>query len=155
MAMMKIVRKPPPNEPQEWVEVLTAEPTRRSALVIEASALGMSLLFFSIIFAAAVIVIQPFLLIFYDTVYPNLATVSFTSVSLAAGWLGLIIAVFALRRRYRSIMQVIMVFVIGLAFVITVYFFALIFSEFIHWLLYPDGLERIIHAWQVFFQTLF
>jgi hypothetical protein len=155
MAMVKIVRKPPPNEPPEWVELLTVEPTQRSALVIEASALGMSVLFFSIIFAAAVIVIQPFLLIFYNTVYPHLATVSFTSVSLAAGWLALLLMFFVLSRLIRGISRVIMFIVLGVACFATVYFFALVFREFVHWLLYPDGSQRIINAWQVFIQAIF
>jgi hypothetical protein len=147
MALLKVTPKPPANQPEEWSEILRLDPTPRSGLVTGISAAGVSLLALSILLGAGVVLLQPFFLLFHDTHYPNLATFAFATISLASGWLGLLVAMLVLQRIIRPARRILKWVFIILAALITIYFFALLFVEFRNWLLGPEGWARFVQAW--------
>jgi hypothetical protein len=70
-----LIRRPPPDA----VEILTRDPTSPSKAANTISTILVLLASLALLFFTAVILICPFLLLWRQTPYPNLATVSFTA----------------------------------------------------------------------------
>jgi hypothetical protein len=153
-------RKPQPlRQPtDEWVKILTADPARpQRPLVTEISAAGVGLFAGSLLFFLGTILIQPFLLYFHITKYPNLAASSFTSIALAAGALTLVTLSFLylILRPYLFLVNFAFGIVAGLLVAVIVgTFFFLFGREVILWLLNPDGWPRIVNAFKDLFQFI-
>jgi hypothetical protein len=158
--MALVIRRapqPPSRQPREWVEILTADPARPNRLVTEVSALGVSLFVVGLLFALSTIIIQPFLLLYHATKYPNLATTSFTSIALAAGALTLVTLafLFLILRPYLRLLFIAIGVVASLIIVVVVgTFFFLFIREILLWVLVPNGLPRILIAIQDLIQSI-
>lgn len=74
-----LIRRPP----ADWRQVLTYDPTRPKQWISTLGALVAASFLLVVLFSVAVVVIQPFLLLFHTTPYPNLATVSFNTFLIA------------------------------------------------------------------------
>ncbi len=83
-------RELPALSPDEWGQLLMAVPGPRHRWPGLITAFAAVMFVASLLFGVGVVLVQPFFLLYYPSSYPNLATVSFTSISLAVLVLGLV-----------------------------------------------------------------
>ena len=158
MTIVRSVHQPPSQQPKEWMEILTADPARpKNLFIMEASATWVTLFTAGLLFTLSTIVIQPFFLLFYSTRYPNLATASFTSVTLSAGALSLVTLAYIisiLRQYLKRSDKVLQIIANGFVIFIAGWFSFLLFREAILWLINLDGVERVILGIQDLIQSI-
>ena len=148
-------RELPALRPDDWKLVLTAVPGPRWPWISYLTALVAALFVAGLLFSASVIIIQPFFLLFYSTLYPNLATVSFTSITLAVLGLGLAsLTTLAFILRLPVLATALKVFTGLAAGLVTVGFFYLLSKEIVVWVLTSAGVTRFLNAWLDFFQKI-
>jgi hypothetical protein len=139
------------RQPQDWCEMLTADPTKPRnwtnywLSILSGIAIMISLL--ALLFCVAVILIQPFLLLWHETPYPNLATVSFTTFlgALTLFLLSIIMATrLSINKRY--VKRFLLIFLVLLVVLFATMFFFLISREAIWWTITKSGPAYIWNA---------
>jgi hypothetical protein len=151
-------RELPALRPDEWNLLLTHVPGPRHRWPGLITAFAAVMFVASLLFGVSVVLVQPFFLLFYPSSYPNLATVSFTSISLAILVLGLVtLTSLAIIMRPRKDMIASIFKIVGIlaASILIVGFFSLLLREIFVWVLSNAGITRIIEAWQGIFQNIF
>ncbi len=145
MALMRRSSLARRNQPEDWVAILTADPVRRKRWVTDASIMGVTLFVTSLMFTLAVIIVQPVLLMYHSTLYPNLATLAFTSLILPTVWLTVVTYRFWVAGRYQPNKQVKDTFV-AVFLSITAVFLWLLFWSILQWSLIPVGFQRVLDS---------
>lgn len=151
-------RELPALSPDEWEQLLTAVPGPRHRWPGLITAFAAVMFVASLLFGVFVVLVQPFFLLYSPSSYPNLATVSFTSISLAVLGLGLValtslaIIMRLLKDMIASIFKIVGIFA---ASILIVGFFFLLLHEIALWVLTNAGITRIIEAWLGIFQNIF
>jgi hypothetical protein len=151
---MALVPRPPnpirPRyQPPDWAKILTRDPVERNYWAAEGWALWVTLFGGWLIFGASLALIRPFLLLYYATEYPNLASVAFTSASWAAAGLALAVTGFLLfryREFFARLAKWAAILIAMVAALLVGWFFFLLGTEAFLWMMVPDGFQRLVAA---------
>lgn len=164
MALIRIAAQPPRRypalpaptrreitvvQPEDWPQILCEAPGPRSAWPGQITAFAAVLFSAGLLFSACVILIQPFFLLFYSSRYPNLASVSFTSISLAVLGLSLsvLLSLMVILRPWLRMLSMAIKVIIGIAVAGVMFaFFLLLTHEILLWILTNAGIQRILNA---------
>ncbi len=144
-----LIRRPP----ADWRQVLTHDPTRPKQWISTLGALVAASFLLVVLFSMAVVVIQPFLLLFHTTPYPNLATVSLTTFLVASMFF--LLSIPRSKQFYKArriIKKGLFILLMLLGLYLTAWFLALVIQEALGWLKFGD---KLVYIYRQFFEIFF
>ena len=153
MALIRRYARPPlqltqegVERQEEWVRILTHDPTRSEGFVAESSALGILALTGSLLLLLALILMQPVVNRIFPSPFPNLATLAFILFALAVSLYMTWLLRWLLNRRQREgNPELLRISTIGFLAVLTSLFLGLLLTEFLFWLFTSAGIQILIN----------